>query len=392
MALVIAAAVSKASPASPETGTKTAFGAWIPNAYEHPQQIDRYAREVGRSPVIVSQYPDWSSHPFTRAALEPVWRRAAVPLVTWEPWDSNGNGIPLRSIAAGRYDAYIRRSAAEAVAWGRPILLRFAHEMNGNWYPWGNRDGNSPALFVRTWRHVVRIFREAGATNVEWVWAPNVNEQAGPALSLPIVGGGPSHPYPFTAYYPGDRWVDWVGLDGFNWGKGGEWQSFTEIFGSSYDTIIHLTHRPMIVTETASNERLGDKAAWILSALNDEIPRFSRIRAVVWFDEAFGGVTARVDSSPAALRAFRSAVSSRRYSLSRRAFLATPRSLPIGPATPPAPSGGYGAPSFLERLWFELGRHLPWSALVIAAAIAIVAVALRLLVGRVQRPGGQARE
>jgi hypothetical protein len=363
------------------------LGAWIPNSFEHPHLIDRYAQKVGRRPVIVSRYPNWSSPPFEAAALNAIWRRGAVPLVTWEPWDSAKKGIPLQAIAAGRYDRYVRRSARAAVAWGHPILLRFAHEMNGDWYPWGRRDGNTPQVYVAAWRHIVELFREAGATNVEWVWAPNANEQAGPSISLPFVGGGPRHPFPFRQYYPGDRWVDWAGLDGFNWGKGGEWQSFTDIFGSSYDSLIRLTSRPIIVTETASNERGGDKAAWITSAFRDEIPQFPRIRAVVWFDEAFSGVSARLDSSPAALSAFRSVVSSPRYSLSRKALLATQRSLPTGPVAPSGPSGDFGAPSFLESVWYQVRRHSPWSAIAIIGVTVIAGVGLGMLVMRMRGLG-----
>ena len=366
-------------------GDAIAMGAWIPNSFEHPGLIDRYAREVGQRPAIVSRYPNWSSPPFQKAALNAIWSRGAVPLVTWEPWTVKEVGIPLSAIAAGRYDAYIRRSAGEAASWPHPILLRFAHEMNGTWYPWGRREGNTPRLYVAAWRHVVRVFRQAGADNVKWVWAPNVNEQAGPGISWPLIGGGPSHPFPFAAYYPGDRWVDWVGLDGFNWGKGGEWQSFTAIFGDSYDAVTRLTLRPMIVTETASNEKGGDKAAWIASALGDELPRFPRIRALVWFDEGFSGVAARLDSSPSALEAFRNAVSSTRYGLSRSELLATPRNMPAGPLAPSRAIGDYGAPSPWERLWFEARRRMPWTAVVVVVGALVVLGSIGLLVGRTQR-------
>jgi mannan endo-1,4-beta-mannosidase len=351
---------------------EVAFGAWVPNSEGRPQLIDRFSREVGRRPVVVSLYPKWSGPPFEAAKLGPIWSGGAVPLVTWEPWDSSQRGIPLRDIAAGRYDRYIRASAREAAAWGHPILLRFAHEMNGDWYPWGRHDGNTPQLYVRVWRHLVGLFREAGAGNVEWVWTPNVDEVAGALISLPLIGGGPTHPFPFEQYFPGDAWVDWIGLDGFNWGKAGEWQSFTEVFGSSYDTVTRLSSRPVIVTETASNERLGDKAAWITSAYGREIPRFPRIRAVVWFDEAFSGVSAPVDSSPEALEALRAAIASPRYSMTRGELLATPRVLPRGAAAPPPPSGGFGEPSFLEKVGHKLrGRNR-----LIAIGVAVVLVGL----------------
>jgi Glycosyl hydrolase family 26 len=348
--------------ARPNDSSTIAVGAWIPNSEGHPRQLDRFTHEIGRKPVIVSLYPKWSDRPFEGAKLNPIWSRGAVPLVTWEPWDSSGRGIPLQSIAKGRYDGYVRRSAAEAAAWGHPILLRFAHEMNGDWYPWGRRGRNTPQLYTHVWRHVVHLFRESDATNVEWVWSPNVNEEAGPSISLPLIGGGSSHPFPFERYYPGDRWVDWIGLDGFNWGKGGAWQSFTEIFGNSYDSVVRFSSRPIIVSETASNERFGEKATWISSAFEKEIPRFPRIRAVVWFDEAFSGVSARIDSSPEALQAFRSAMASPRYSMTRKELLSTPSVFPHRPAAPSPPGAGFGEPSLPERITHKLhGRYLAFA-------------------------------
>jgi beta-mannanase len=213
----------------------------------------------------------------------------------------------LRAIVAGRYDGYIRRSARAAAAWEHPILLRFAHEMNGNWYPWGRGHGNTAALYKRTWRHVVRIFRREGAANVMWVWAPNVDNSGN---------------YPFRGLYPGDPWVDWVGLDGFNWGKKGEWTSFLQVFGRSYRTLAQISRRPVIVAETGSTQRGGNKAAWISRALRWEIPHLPRIRAVVWFNERFNGIDVRIDSSPASLRAYRAAARSSRYAMSRSRLLA----------------------------------------------------------------------
>jgi hypothetical protein len=284
-------------------------------------------------------------------------------MVSWEPWTYTEHPISLRGIAAGRYDRYVHKAARAAAAWGHPILLRFAHEMNGNWYPWGRgRGSNTPRIYRKAWRHLVRIFRTEGASNVEWVWTPNVNNGS----------------YPFGQFYPGDEWVDWVGLDGFNWGQGGDWRSFTEIFGSSYESLARLSTRPMIIAETASNQSGGDKAAWVSSALRREIPRFSRIRAVVWFSEWFKGVNARVNSSRAALRAFRKAIASPRYAMTRSEFLATPSYIRGSTAAPPAPSGGFGEPSFLDRLIQKLhGRNLIYAiALLLVFLLALTLLAL----------------
>ena len=369
--LVAAAAMSAALGLAPSqaAASQVALGAYIPGADRDPSLFGAFAERFGRRPVVLSSYKRWRSPPFVPTELRAVWSRDALPLVTWEPWTLAGRGFPLKSIAAGRYDRYVRRAADSAAAWGKPILLRFAHEMNGDWYPWGQgRSGNSPGIYRAAWRHLVKIFRSAGAHNVEWVWTPNVD------------GGGQ---YPFRPFYPGDRWVDWVGLDGFNWARRGEWQSVTEIFGGSYEKLSRITSRPVIIAETGSSESGGDKAAWLSSALSRELPRFSMIRAVVWFSDPASGVDFRLNSSPASLAAFRSAIDSRRYGLTRSALLATPAGVGHRAAAPSSPSGGYGQPSLLYRLIHKL--HGPYLVIAVAAGLAFSLLVALLLLALVRR-------
>ena len=355
--LVTAAAVFLAAQpaAGADTSGSVALGAYIPDAEQHPALIDRYGALVGRPPVIVSYYHQWDSVPFVPSELRAAWDRGAVPMITWEPMSYSGRSYPMRLIQRGRFDQYIRESARAAAHWGHPILVRFAHEMNGTWYPWARGvDGNNSYRLKAVWRRVVGIFRTQHATNVQWVWTPNVN-----------TGGD----FPFRDLYPGDAWVDWVGFDGFNWAQRGAWNSFTEIVDNTYEELAKISSRPMIVAEAGSNESGGDKAAWVSSALRREIPYFSRIKAVVWFDdlinegEGEGALDARANSSAASLRAFRSAIASPVYSLTRSQLLATPADLVGGTAAPGRPSGGFGEPSFLYRITAKLhGRYL-WYAI-----------------------------
>jgi Glycosyl hydrolase family 26 len=306
--LVALAGIASASAfAGQASARRIALGAYIPHVFEHPGMIDSYGRMTGRRPVIVGAYEQWKHQPFVRSELRGVWERGALPMITWEPWTLSGRAFRLRAIAAGRYDAYLRRSAKAAAAWGRPVLVRFAHEMNGNWYPWGRGGpGSSAGAFKRAWRHVVRLFRRQGADNVLWVWSPNIDN---------------SGQFPFRKYYPGDAWVDWVGPDGFNWGLRNEWNSFTKVFAKTYRSLRHLSSRPMLICETGSSEHGGPKARWVSRALRTEIPRFGRIEGVVWFNERFNGIDPRVNSSRSALRAFRAAAASPRYSLTRQLLL-----------------------------------------------------------------------
>jgi beta-mannanase len=244
---------------------------------------------------------------FDEPRLDAVAKRGAMPMVTWEPWNHR-RGVKqpkyaLRKVAAGRHDAYIRRWARDAAAWNKPLYVRFAHEMNGNWYPWGaNVNGNTKTDYKNAWRRVVRIFRQEGATKVRWVWSP----------SAEVLGNG----VVFDEIYPGDDYVDWVALDGYNWGttrSGSDWTSLAELFDPSYDALTAMTNKPVMIAETASAEAGGDKAAWIREGLLKDVPsRLPRVEAVIWFNTD-KEANWRVDSSVRALEAYRDVATSPLY-------------------------------------------------------------------------------
>jgi len=210
-----------------------ALGVYLPEVGDHPDRVDAYGKLVDRDPVIVSDYKQWDSIPFEPKELDAIWSRGGRADDRLGAIQLLGQAVPPARDSARKFDRYIRESAAAAREWGRPILVRFAHEMNGDWYPWGRGvEGNSSFRFRAVWRRIVRLFREQGADNVQWVWTPNVN-----------TGGE----LPFRDLYPGDRWVDWVGFDGFNWAQAGEWSSFTAIVDNTYEEIARISDRPMIV-------------------------------------------------------------------------------------------------------------------------------------------------
>jgi hypothetical protein len=289
-----------------------ALGAYIRGASASPGKIDAYARMVGRRPAVIQMFKTWPTDPFDHWQLNAIAVRGAVPIVSWQPAASGvrdgRDTYPLPQIAAGRFDDYLRASASAAVEWGGPILLRFAPEMNGDFYPWGlGANGNTPSDFISAWRHVVTIFREEGADNVEWVWAPN---------------NGPLGR--FRALYPGDRWVDWLGLSAFNHGGSWGWESFTVTVREAYRELVQLSSKPIILAEAGSGEVGGSKPRWIIRAFRHQLPRFSHIRALVWFDDADRGADYRVNSSRASVRAFRRAIRIRRYRTTGTQLLNTP--------------------------------------------------------------------
>jgi Glycosyl hydrolase family 26 len=310
---------SAAQEATPSTDRPT--GTEIPDpialgmmveVVEDRTRLDATIEMIGRELAIVMFHTHWgaNSGAFDASLLEYIDAAGGVPLVTWEAWRPlYAGGVPvadqpvfaLQSLISGEFDAYIESWAFGLAAYGKPVMLRFGHEMNGDWYPWAvGVNGNSAEGFVTAWRYIHDVFEAAGASNVAWVWSPIAGAPTPDrAVNLEI-----------EDVYPGDEYVDWVGMSGFNfgttqqpWGVGG-WQTFSQIFFASYTRISGFTDKPIIIAETASTEEGGDKAAWITDAFSTELPeRFPAIRAVVWFN-IIKETDWRVDSSPESLRAF----------------------------------------------------------------------------------------
>jgi len=257
---------------------------------------------------VVSWYQAWgsgSSLCYPHLVLE-AQQRGLKPLITWEPWKLPHElpaGIrphaqpefSLEKIASGLYDNYVRTWARALAGVAIPVFLRPLHEMNGNWYPWGGMvNGNHPAAFPRAWKHLRRLFLQEGAHNVLWVWSPF-------AHSVPNVAQNS-----LEGYFPGEAEIDWLALDIYNHAtQGACWHSFTQAFEEPYGRICDLAPgKPVMIAEMGCAEAGGDKAAWLREALGALPERFPRVKILVWF-QINKECDWRLDSSPAALAAFR---------------------------------------------------------------------------------------
>ena len=307
------------------------WGAWLGShltGAEAPWDftaVSTFEHEVGKSVSLLnfsSPFADCSVDPcedytFPWAEFDKIRAHGAIPFFSWNsgsyPVEVHQPNYTLASIIEGRHDAYLRRWAAKARAWGHPFFLRFNWEMNGDWFPWSEGvNGNRAGEYVAAWRHVHDLFDAEGARNVTWVWCPNVDVD--------------DNMTDLTHLYPGDGYVDWTGLDGYNWNQ--PWRTFETLFASTYGRISKLApDKPMVVAETGSTEVGGDKARWI-SAMFDSLPRFALVRAVLYFDKYDSAMDWPIETSPRAAAAFAAGISDSSFSGNRFTSLATTKITP----------------------------------------------------------------
>lgn len=307
------------------------YGAARGDAPWDSETVRRFEQGAGKGVSLIAWGQPWYDRGVPQRlapdVLDAVRRHGSIPVIDWSPWDRAAGGVrdqpdfQLADVTSGRYDAYIREWATTAARWGHPMFVRLYHEMNGTWYPWSEiRNGNQPGDFVRAWRHIHDIFESAGATNVNFVWAPNEVESY--------------NGIPLAQVYPGDAYVEWVGMSGYNWGydaaRDSRWRSFARTFTKTYAAVRALAPgKPLMISEMASSERGGSKADWLRDAFAVELPqRFPAVKAVVYWNKADEGMDWPIESSASARVAFAEAIASPYYLDNR---LSTLSASPIPP-------------------------------------------------------------
>lgn len=269
---------------------------------------------VNRNADIAGYFQSWDTD-FRPDAVQNAWSRGQIPLLTWESQGQVGAitadwpEYSLSSIIDGNHDEYLRKYARDITATGLPLVLRFNHEMNGTWYPWSevrgwdgkSINGNKKGQYVQMWRHVHDIFEAEGANEyVAWLWAPN------------RVNKIPSQPDP-AAFYPGDEYVDWIGMSGY-YRPGDPEATFDDTYGKTLPLLrAAAPNKPIFLAEIGATEEGGHKAEWITSFFEALArPENADINGFGWFSlavtsggEGDGRTTNdwRLDSSAPSLRA-----------------------------------------------------------------------------------------
>lgn len=287
--------------------------------------IEKFEKLAGQPAAIIGSSSYWGEQSFPSKNVELIARHGAVPLVFWSPWDKpyeerrGPDKFGLRAILAGKWDNYIDSWADGAKAFGKPMFVSMCNEMNGDWFPWsgefygGEKGGNE--IFKQAWRYIVDRARRRGASNILWVFHVN-NYPADSDLWNTM-----------EAYYPGSDYVDWLGLSiyGKQFRDDGDWADFRDLIDWPYKEIAALDpEKPVMIAEFGVGDfaRSGDKAKWISDAFS-MIPEYPRIKAAVYWHERWQNEDGtfsnlRINSSPAALEAFRRGVAGERWAGSPR--------------------------------------------------------------------------
>ncbi|WP_246036388.1 glycoside hydrolase family 26 protein [Cellulomonas telluris] len=297
-----AAAAARAEAAKPVKPTAPAlsslmvpdhryFGLYTPQSPFNWAEVDSVASQVGLAPNMAGYFQGWDT-PFRADAVTRSWEKGMLPFLTWEsrPMAADNNQVEdpeysLPRIIDGAFDDYLREYARGVAATGLPMAIRLNHEMNGSWYPWSEQgsnakpiNGNRPGDFVKMWQHVHDIFESEGANAyVIWVWSPNI------VNNLPAT----NRTLDYTrSLYPGDEYVDWVGMSGYYRPpyREGQTPTFDYTFGQTLTQLRAISSKPVVLAEIGASESGGDKPRWTTD-LFDALarPENSDVIGLAWF-------------------------------------------------------------------------------------------------------------
>ncbi|SKB54786.1 Glycosyltransferase, catalytic subunit of cellulose synthase and poly-beta-1,6-N-acetylglucosamine synthase [Parapedobacter luteus] len=246
------------------------------------RRVKELAQQSNISFGVVSCYVPWGDEPqcdLPVHLLDSIYELGSIPMITWEPRQSlfdqlkgkSDNDKEQRVFAAilkGDYDDYLARFSGQVKSVNRPIFIRFAHEADNPQYPWSAVGQNTAEEFKAAWRYIHRYFNRSGAYNAIWVW-------------------NPWKPEAVTSYFPGRRYVDWIGVTNLNYGSrnnDGKWYSMKELYMPFHEQPIFQSGIPVMLAEMGSLPAEGQQTYWFQTAFKDIKERFPEIGAVVFFN------------------------------------------------------------------------------------------------------------
>ena len=274
--------------------SKTADLSWgifeYNGAYGDCRTIQGYEEALGYEFPIVLTYLGFTKASYARLEqlLEYTWDAGKVLELTFQTTATEDGGNMMYDILQGEYDSVLRHYADIIHDFDHPVLMRLMNEMNGDWCAYSAyHTSKDTAIYRAVYRYIWDIFAYAGVDNAIWIWNPNES-------SFPDFTWNHS-----LMYYPGDQYVDVIGLTAYNTGTyysyvGEHWQSFPELYQDLYETYASTFSQPLMITEFSCAAMGGDKAQWTREML-ETIADYDRIKVAVWwdhvdYDPATGGI------------------------------------------------------------------------------------------------------
>jgi len=305
---------------------------------------------LGGSPAVYVQFVHFpmtaDDRIYLEAFVDQVAQQGAYALITLEPFDGLGAVTPdVIEDFASRVQFYADQR-------GVPVFVRFAHEMNGSWYPWSQQ----PTAYVRTFRQLADAIHKR-TPRAAMIWAPNYGAgypfRGGPfetkagtddfaLLDTNHDGVLDQRDDMYAPYYPGDDAVDWVGMSLYHWGDHYPWgknvapepgkfiQQLTGVYNGAngderdvpdfYQDYAEGHGKPLAITETAAlfntavtgEPELRIKQQWWRQFFDEQVlAAYPRIEMINWFEwrkyETEIGAIAdwRLSGDPAIVAAFR---------------------------------------------------------------------------------------
>jgi hypothetical protein len=258
---------------------------WGAYVGDNPSDLSNFESLVGKKANLYSDFESWTNS-FPAKLQSNVGQSGKTLIIFWEP------SFGYDNIINGSQDNYIKQFAQDAQKYSYPVILVPFDEMNLNEQAWGyGQNNNTPTKFISAWQHVHDLF--AGVSNVKFGLAYN-------SSSVPNVAGNL-----FSDYYPGDKYVDYIGLDGFSFNK--SWQTFGNIFDKPISDL-NSYNKPIIIFSLGAQNNLN-KASWITEGLGTHIETYNNVIGWIWFNKN-GTEGWTINSNDASLKAFRSILSS----------------------------------------------------------------------------------
>ncbi len=295
------------------------IGAWTQGFWDesnktlNTQHLTQLENKIGKKFAIAHYYRGWDVLQKAEVIdeLNTISSNGWRPMLSANPyffddcqWSEKGL---YRTIAEDGCDEFLKRAAANLKRFTKPFFFRWAWEMNLPANEWGMKNTNSsPQDYVNAWRHLHDIFVQEGVNNILWVWCPN--------SSTP-------DSIPYSQLYPGDNYVDWTGIDVYNWGNTqswSSWQDFNSLFKPSYNQMLNVApNKPLMLGETNTTDSGGNKVVWYSDFLNTQIPyNFQAVKAVVFYNEDRSvkeHVNWLIDITPESLNSFKSGIQNSFY-------------------------------------------------------------------------------